>query len=111
MTAITFRVNLETVGTPGFLQPNRTTLDGNETVTEASCLKNTRTLYIPGLLNSNYAGVGPNATFDPALATGYLNHGETFTVTGMQAVYLKKTYVSTPAAITDVLQIVSQNFS
>ena len=109
MATITFQVNLETVGYPtGWLQPSRTTLDGNETVTEASNFKNDRTLYIPGLLLNNYMGIGPNSTFDKQLP-GYLKHGQQFTVTGMQAIYLKKTYVSNPPAPTDVLQVVSQS--
>ena len=95
---ITFQVNLETVGTPGWLQPNRTTLDGNETVTEASNMKSTRTIWLPGLLNGNYEGIGP---------TGYLHHGQQFTVKGQQAIYLKKTYVT--GATTDILTVVSQS--
>jgi hypothetical protein len=98
---ITFKVNLETVGHPtGTLQPSRTNLVGNETVTEADNFKDTRNVYIPGLLLQNYYGQGPK---------GYLKHGTEFTVTGLQAAYLKKTYVSSPAAPTDILQIVSQS--
>lgn len=99
MTTITFQVNLETVGYPtGTLQPSRTTLDGNETVTEADNMKNTRSIWLPGLKKNNYEGIGP---------TGFLKHGSQFTVSGKQAIYLKNTYVSSPALPTDVLQVVS----
>lgn len=93
---ITFRVNLETLARQSFVQPSRTTTDGNETVSEADNMKNTRTLFIPGLLRNNYEGVGP---------TGYLHHGDEFTVSGLQAIYLKRTYVLGTSE--DVLQIVS----
>ncbi len=105
MATITFRVNLETVGTPGFLQPSRTTLEGNETVTEAENMKYTRSVFIPGLLLSNYEGVGPSKS-NPTLP-GYLTHGSEFTVTGAQAIYLKNTYVK--GEPDDILQIVSQS--
>lgn len=98
MKTIIFRVNLETVGRQDFLQPNRTTPGGNETVSEADNMRSTRTIYIPGLLNNNIQGIAPK---------GYLRHGDTFTATGSQAMYLKKTYVLGKAD--DVLQIVSEN--
>lgn len=98
MKTITFRVNLETVNRQGFLQPNRTTLDGNETVSEADNMRATRTMYIPGLLHTNIEGIGPK---------GYLHHGDEFTATNSQAMYLKKTYVLGNAD--DVLQIVSED--
>ena len=99
MTTITFQVNLETVGFPtGWEQPSRSTLTGNETTSEASNMKNTRTLWIPGLKLNNYEGIGP---------TGFLHHGAQFTASGKQAIYLKNTYVSSPAAPSDVLQVVS----
>lgn len=118
---ITFQVNLETVGTPGWLQPNRTTTDGNETVSEASNMKNTRTIWIPGLMLSNYEGVGgvhvdatgnigggPGEQFGGnGINQGYLHHGQQFTVKGLMAVYLKKTYVT--GSVNDVLQIVSES--
>ena len=109
-TSITFQVNLQTVGYPtGWEQPNRTTTSGNETVSEAANMAATRGLWLPSLLGANHAGVGPSQS-DPNLS-GYLKHGSQFTVTGYRALYLKKTYVSTPAAPTDVLQIVSQNIT
>lgn len=96
---ITFKVNLETVGHPtGTLQPSRTNLVGNEVTTEADNFKNTRNVYIPGLLLNNYYGNGPK---------GYLHHGDQFTVTGKQALYLKNTYVK--GGTDDILQIVSQS--
>jgi len=98
MKTITFRVNLETVNRQGFLQPNRTTLAGNETVSEADNMRITRTIYIPGLLQTNVQGLGPK---------GYLHHGDTFVATDSQAMYLKKTYVLGQAD--DVLQIVSED--
>lgn len=94
--ATTFRVNLETVNRQGFLQPSRTTLEGNETVSEADNMKNTRSIWLPGLLLNNHEGIGPK---------GFLKHGDTFTVDGLQAAYLKKTYVT--GAADDILQIVS----
>lgn len=94
---ITFRVNLETVNRQGFLQPNRTTLEGNETVSEADNQRNARSIYIPGLLLANYAGLTPN---------GILRHGDEFTVEGMQAVYLKKEYAQ--GNPDDVLVVVSE---
>ena len=110
MTTITFQVNLQTIGYPtGWEQPSSTVLDGNEQTTEAANVAASRTLFIPGLLQTNYEGVGPPQS-DPNLG-GYLKHGSRFTVTGMQAIYLKNTYVSTPPAPTDVLIVVSQNFS
>ena len=76
MTTITFQVNLQTVGYPtGWEQPNRTTLDGNETVTEAANMASTRTLYLPGLLRNNYEGIGPNTITSQNGSSGYLHHG------------------------------------
>jgi hypothetical protein len=98
MKTITFRVNLETVDRQGFLQPNRTTLSGNETVSEADNMRATRTVYIPGLLHTNIQGIAPK---------GYLRHGDTFTATDSQAIYLKNTYVL--GKPDDVLQIVSED--
>lgn len=94
---IVFQVNLETVDRQGSLQPSRTQLSGNETVTEADNFKNTRSIFIPGLTNTNIEGIGPS---------GYLKHGDTFTVKGMKATYLKNIYASGNAD--DVLTIVSE---
>lgn len=90
---IVFRVNLETVDRQGSLQPNRTTLDGNETVSEADNQKNARSIYIPGLLGGeNRASYG---------------HGDEFTVKGKKALYLKNLYVT--GAASDLLSIVSES--
>ena len=95
---ITFRVNLgNIVGN----QPASTILDGNETSTEAANLTMARTIYLPGLLLSNYVGTG-------YVKGGYFHHNDTFTVSGMQAQYLKNTYVTSD--LTSVLQIVSQSY-
>lgn len=96
--SITFQVNLETVNRQGFLQPSRTEVTGNETVTEADNFRNTRTIYLPTLVGANIEGIGPN---------GYLKHGDTFTVKGKKALYLKNLYVT--GSIDDVLQIVSES--
>lgn len=98
MKTIVFRVNLSTMNRQGFLQPNRITLDGNETISEADNIDATRTIYIPGLLRTNIQGIGPK---------GFLHHGDTFTATDSQAMYLKKTYVL--GNVDDVLQIVSED--
>lgn len=91
---ITFRVNLETVNRQGHIVPNRTEISGNETTSEADQQKNNRSIYIPGLL----AGENKHR----------VKHGDTFVVKGMKAVYLKNLYVSSPAAVSDLLQIVSE---
>lgn len=96
MSTITFKVNLETQSRQSSLLPNRITLSGNETVTEAVNMKNTRTIYLPGLLNNNHTGTTPAS----------LHHGDTFVVSGLQAQYLKRTYVT--GSVEDVLQIVSE---
>lgn len=95
---ITFRVNLETQDRQGFLQPNRTTVDGNETVSEADNVKSTRTIWLPNRLRNNYAGIAPN---------NLLKHGDEFTVSDYDAIYLKNLYVT--GSPDDVLQIVSQS--
>ena len=70
-------------------------------------MASTRTLYLPGLLRNNYEGIGPNTITSQNGSSGYLHHGSQFTVTGSQAIYLKNTYVSSPALPTDVLQVIS----
>ena len=92
---IVFRVNLETINRLGHSVPNRTQVAGSETVSEADQQKNNRTIFSPGLL------AGENRS-------GY-KHGDTFTVKGAKAVYLKNLYVSTPAGLDDLLQIVSES--
>lgn len=91
---IVFRVNLETLNRQGHLVPNRTEVDGNETVSEADQQKYNRSTFIPGLTGAE------NFSY---------KHGDTFTVKGMKAVYLKNLYVSSPAATSDLLQIVSES--
>lgn len=97
MYKISFRVNLETVDRLSFLQPSRTVLAGNETVTEADNMKNTRSIFLPNLLRNNIEGIGPS---------GYLRHNDIITAYGLQAVYLKKTYVT--GSTNDVLRIVPE---
>jgi hypothetical protein len=97
MYKISFRVNLETVDRQRFLQPSRTVLAGNEKVTEADNMKNTRSIFLPNLLRSNIEGIGPS---------GYLRHNDIITAYGLQAVYLKKTYVT--GSQNDVLSIIPE---
>jgi hypothetical protein len=115
---ITFQVNLETVGRQSFLQPNRTYLAGNETVSEADEQKLTRNIWLPGLLHENYEGVGgvhvganlnSGGQFggNASPNNGYLQHGDTFTVKGQKALYLKKLYCT--GSPNDVLIVVSQS--
>lgn len=87
---ITFRVNLDLSIKSG--GPYRTSLDGNETSTEASAIANTRSTFIPGLLG------GENLQ---------LKHGDTFTMKGAKAHYLKQQYVTGDPD--DILQIVSES--
>jgi hypothetical protein len=89
---ITFRVNLETLHRFTSLPPSRTTLDGNETTTEADNMKNTRSTWLPGL------SVADNLALK--------NSGQ-FTAYGMNATYLKKLYVT--GSIDDVLVVVSES--
>jgi hypothetical protein len=91
---IVFQVNLETQNRYGHLVPNSTTLTGNQTVSEADQLRNTRSTYIPGLTGAE------NLLY---------KHGDTFTVKGQKATYLKKTHVSSPASPNDLLSIVSES--
>jgi len=86
----TFRVNLETLRRYDWLQPNRTTLDGNETVSEEDALKATRSTWLTNM----FPGVSNIAEHD----------GVEFTAYGMQAVYLKNTYVK--GQPDDLLQLV-----
>lgn len=84
---ITFRVNLDLAVKQN--EAYRTTLSGNETATEASNIKNTRSIFLPGLLGAENRA---------------LKHGDTFTVKGLKAQYLKTTYVTGDPD--DLLQIV-----
>lgn len=87
----TFRVNLPTLHRYDWSHPNRTTLDGNETVTEEDALPATRSTWL--------ANLAPGCNF---IAEG---DGFTFTAYGLQAVYLKNLYVK--GQPDDVLQLVS----
>jgi len=94
--AITFRVNTETLNRQGHLVPNRVEASGNETVAEADNQKYTRSIaMIPGLLMAN-------------MPTGY-KHGETFTLYGQQAFYMKETHCKGLAD--DLLVVVSTDWS
>lgn len=126
---ITFQVNLLDPLFPGGDEyPNRTTLDGNETVSEATNQLATRTVWFPGMIQNDdgstagpvgiegiggiqsgtYTGNGTNGgSRDNPL--GYLHHGSQFTVKGQKAIYLKNLFVSSPAAPADLLIIVSQS--
>lgn len=89
---ITFQVNLETVDRQGHLVPNRTQAATGETVAEADQMKNTRSIYLPGLL------VGENKH--------RLKHGDQFTVKGLKAKYLKDLYTT---GTNPVLKVVSES--
>lgn len=91
---IVFQVNLETQNRYGHLVPNNTDLTGNQTVSEADQMRNTRSTYIPGLLGAE------NRLY---------KHGDQFTVKGQKATYLKKLHVSSPAATSDLLSIISES--
>jgi len=93
---IVFQVNLETLDGLNSSLPNRFVTSGNETSSEAANVNSTRTIYLPGLIG-NVEGIGPS---------GFLKHGDTFTVKGQKATYLKNTYVL--GSPNDVLQIVSE---
>lgn len=84
---ITFRVNLDLSVKQN--EPYRINLEGNEISTEASNIKNTRSIFLPGLLGAENRA---------------LKHGDTFTVKGLKAQYLKNTYVTGDPD--DLLQIV-----
>jgi hypothetical protein len=78
----TFKISLETLQKLSWSLPNRTTLDGNETVTEANNMKTTRSTLLPIL---------PPNVQNLAQADGY-----TFTVYGLQAVYVANLAASLP---------------
>lgn len=94
---IVFQVNLPTVDGIDSAAPNRMTVSGNESTSEAENQVSSRTIYLPGLIG-NIEGIGPS---------GFLKHGDTFTVKGQKATYLKNTYVLGSA--NDVLVIVSES--
>lgn len=94
---IVFRVNLPTVDGVDSIVPNRITITGNEETSEATNQISSRTIYLPGLVG-NITGIGPS---------DFLKHGDTFTVKGAKATYLKNTYVL--GSINDVLVIESES--
>ncbi len=115
---IVFQVNLETVNRQGQLVPQRTYLAGNETVAEADYVKQTRSLFIPNMVpdgedpvhtsgSANIGGIG-GIINNANRPTGYLQHGDQFTVNGMAALNLLNQYVSTPPSPSDLLIVVSR---
>ncbi len=89
----TFRVNLITDKRYEWVNPNRTSTDGNETSDEESNQPRTKWAYFPDSMRCNRK----------------LYDGDTFDVSGEVAYYLKKTYVSNPPSPYDLLQIVSES--
>jgi hypothetical protein len=125
---ITFQVNLLNPLLPGGdLPPNRTSLDGNEIVSEANNQLATRTVWFPDMVvNSDgstggspavegiggiFAGQNGNGQNGASYnhPQGYLHHGSLFTVKGQRAMYLKNLFVSNPPAPADLLIVVSQS--
>lgn len=93
--AITFMVNTETVNRQGHLVPNRVEASGNESRSEADDQKYRRTIaMLPGLLMAN-------------MPTNY-HHGETFTLYGQQALYMKNLYAN--GNVGDLLSVVSTDW-
>ena len=89
----TFQVNLPTLSRYTSVLPNRTTLDGNESVSEADNQVLARSTWLTNL----FPGVSNIAERDSTQFTAY----------GMQAVYLKKTYCSTPPnPLVDLLTLI-----
>lgn len=82
-----FQVNLQTVDKLSSSLPNSTVLKGNETVTEADQMKNTRSSWLASL----FPGVEMVAHAD----------GYQFTAYGQKALYYKKTYIK--GSINDLL--------
>lgn len=100
----TFQVNLPTLRSVDWSQPSRSTLEGNETVTEASNLPNCRTTWLPGLNN----GVDNIAQSIPSGLNASTQNGAIITASGLKAIYLKKTYCSIPPnPLADVLIFLS----
>jgi hypothetical protein len=75
-----FKINLQSVDRYGWLQPNRTTLDGNEVVSEESETAATRSTWLTSL----FSGVENIAHHDGDYIRAY----------GAKAEYLLKTYVT-----------------
>ncbi len=115
---ITFRVNLElkdteTIGpntnlvNPHILHPMRHQDDQDNAVLEKDNIKETRGLWLPGLLGgANLAG-----SMGTRSDRNRLGHGDTFTVKGAKATYLKDTYTNGTIgdATSDPLWIVSED--
>lgn len=80
MATIQFRVNLETPLHKSHVAPT-------QTYTEANNFRNTRDTWFPDDLNNNRQ----------------LQHGDTFTVSGEEALYLKNNYTSGDYAILSVV--------
>jgi hypothetical protein len=76
---ITFQVNLQTRHRQGHAVPNRTVLAGNETVSEADQMKNTRSTWVPGLFQCENV---------------VRKDGDRFVAYGSKATYLKRTYAT-----------------
>ena len=98
---ITFGVNLElnsteTIGpntnmvNPHILHPMRHQTDQDDAVSGRDNLKNDRGLWLPGLLGGENLAGSMGETNNKSL----LGHGDTFTVKGLKAVYLKNTYTN-----------------
>jgi len=98
---ITFQVNLEIqseeeVGpntnlvNPHMLNPFRYQSDQDNAVDEQSNLKNTRGLWLPGLL----AGENMAGTMGVTNKRDLLHHGDQFTLSGQKAMYVKDTYTN-----------------
>ena len=88
--AITFEVNLETVGRQSNVLPSSTQLVGNETSTEADNMKNSRSTWLASLF--------------PGVEMVAHKHGYQFTAYGKKAIYYRDTYVTGSAD--DVLKVV-----
>lgn len=114
---IVFQVNLETVQRYSWEQPNRTYLEGNETVDEADNMKYTRTLWIQDMINNGDGTTGGSVAVagidgivnNSGINQPYLRHGSQFTVKGQKALYLKNLWVSSPPSPNDLLIVVSQS--
>jgi hypothetical protein len=98
---ITFQVNLEVNDTeavgpntnlvnPHILHPMRHQDDQDNAITEKNNIRNTRGLWLPGLL----AGENLAGSMGVTNIRNRLGHGDRFTVKGLKAIYIKDTYTS-----------------
>lgn len=85
----TFRVNLETLQRYSASQPYRTITEGNETVSEADNMKNTRSTWL-GLLPANVQNL-------------VKKHGDEFTLYGLQAKKVKDLYTGSTDSVLQVV--------